>query len=336
MKIIEILPELDVGGVERHVIDLSNELARRRHEVLVISAGGRMEAQLSPDVKKQHLPVHKKNPFTILSCASKISELIKKEKYQIIHAHSRVPAWIAMYAADKADIPFVVTAHSEFSTKKPWIYKPYRQAGTTICVTEAVREAMKSCFYDNTQVILNGLDTPKVTHKKPDSAKFLYVGRISQVKGIQDCLRALPPELDWTFDIVGIGPYEKELKKLAAELGIAGRVFFRGFSDNPDKYMANSSCLLFPSHEEGFGLVLARAAQIGLPFIVSDIPPFVELTGGKGLVPSENIDELRKAIVKFIKTGKTEASIPAENIPTIEKMTDATERIYDDLICERR
>ena len=51
MKIIEILPELDIGGVERHVIDLTSELARRGHQILVVSAGGKMQKQLSPQVK---------------------------------------------------------------------------------------------------------------------------------------------------------------------------------------------------------------------------------------------------------------------------------------------
>ena len=60
MKIVHILPELQIGGVERHVIDLSNELVKKGHEVMVISAGGQMERQLDPKVLVRHLPVHKK------------------------------------------------------------------------------------------------------------------------------------------------------------------------------------------------------------------------------------------------------------------------------------
>ena len=64
MKILYILPELQIGGVERHVIDLANELTARGHETMVVSAGGRMEEQLYKGVRILHLPVHKKNPFT--------------------------------------------------------------------------------------------------------------------------------------------------------------------------------------------------------------------------------------------------------------------------------
>ena len=65
MNIIHILPEMDEGGVERHVLWLANELAALGHTVTVVSAGGKLEAQLK-GVKIVHLPVHRKNPQTAL------------------------------------------------------------------------------------------------------------------------------------------------------------------------------------------------------------------------------------------------------------------------------
>ena len=120
MQIIEILPELDIGGVERHVIDLSNELAARGHDVIVISAGGKMQSQLASTVRHINMQVHKKNPFTIWRCSKTISTFALKENVQILHAHSRVPAWIARWAAKNASIPYVVTAHVDFGNKSPW------------------------------------------------------------------------------------------------------------------------------------------------------------------------------------------------------------------------
>ena len=65
MNIIHILPEFDEGGVERHVLWLSNELAALGHDVTVVSAGGKLEARLK-GVTIVHLPVHRKNPLTAL------------------------------------------------------------------------------------------------------------------------------------------------------------------------------------------------------------------------------------------------------------------------------
>ena len=336
MKIIEILPELDIGGVERHVIDLSNELAARGHDVLVISAGGQMQSQLSDKVRHMNMPVHKKNPFIGWLCSRRIAHIARSGGYQIIHAHSRVPAWIARWAANAAGIPYVVTAHVDFGNKSPWIYAPYRDAACVICVSEAVREGMKNCFYDNTVIVLNGLDEPKVHWSEKNlegTVKFLFVGRLSSVKGLQDALRAMPAEMDWTLDVLGDGPMRGELEAIAKERGFENRVVFHGYSDKADEFMAASSCLLFPSYIEGFGLVLARAVQIGLPVLASNINTTRELAGTSyGLIEPRDIIAWRNAIRDFIETRKSSVKIPLSAILTLRKMVDEDERIYNKII----
>ena len=331
MKIIEILPELDIGGVERHVIDLSSELAARGHKILVVSAGGKMQCQLSPKVEHRTLSVQKKNPFAGYLCARKIAGWVKSEGWQILHAHSRVPAWIAEWASHMAGVPYIVTAHVVFGNKSPWIYRPYRDAAKVICVSKAVQDGMKDCFYDNTQVIVNGLDEPKYKWSRPKEppVKFLFVGRLSPVKGLQDALKAMPKDLDWTLDVLGDGPMRKELEDLSASLGLSAKVKFHGYSDQADKYMAESSCLLFPSYTEGMPLTLARAVQIGIPVIASNIPPVAEMAGSEeGLLEPGNVDAWRKALSEFVKTGTVHAAIPLASVPTLKKMTDADESLY--------
>lgn len=336
MNIIEILPELDIGGVERHVIDLSNELAARGHNVLVISAGGKMQSQLSDKTRHINMPVHKKNPFLGWFCSRRIARIARNEGYQIIHAHSRVPAWIARWAANAAGIPYIVTAHVDFGNKSPWIYSPYRDAACVICVSKAVREGMKNCFYDNTVVVPNGLDEPKVHWSEKNlegTVRFLFVGRLSSVKGLQDALRAMPENLDWTLDVLGDGPMRGELEDISKERGFAERVKFHGYSDKADDFMARSSCLLFPSYIEGFGLVLARAVQIGLPVLASNINTTRELAGtSSGLIEPGDIEAWSNAIRGFIETRKTSVKIPLSAIPTLSRMVDEDERIYREII----
>lgn len=334
MRIIEILPELDLGGVERHVIDLSNELAARGHKILVVSAGGQMQKQLSEKVEHRTLAVQKKNPLVGYYCARKIASWIKTEGWQIIHAHSRVPAWIAGWASHMAGVPYIVTAHVVFGNKSPWIYRPYRKAAKVICVSKAVQEGMKECFFENTQVIVNGLDEPKYKWSRPQEppVKFLFVGRLSQVKGLQDALKAMPKDLDWTLDILGDGPMRKELEELTALLGLSAKVTFHGYSDQADKYMSCASCLLFPSYTEGMPLTLARAAQIGLPVIASNIPPVAEMAGTtKGLLEPGDIKAWHAAITDLIKNNDTYQLMPTDKIPTLQKMVDADEGIYQRL-----
>ena len=339
MKVIEILPELDIGGVERHVIDLTAELADRGHEILVVSAGGKMQRQLSSAVEHRTLPVQKKNPFIGWLCSRRIADWVKNEGWQLIHAHSRVPAWIASWAAARSGVPYVVTAHVDFGNKSPWIYAPYRKAARTICVSAAVQQAMKGCFSENTQVILNGLDEPKLKWTKPSGniVKFLFVGRLSPVKGLQDALRALPKEAAWTLDVLGDGPTRKELEAETAELGLTERVRFHGFSEEADRFMAESSCLLFPSYTEGMPLTLARAVQIGIPVLASNIQPVAEMLGGTaGLLTPGDIPAWSAAIKVFISTRQAPCLFPEGSVPTLKSMADAVEKIYSAVILTSR
>ncbi len=331
MKILHILPELQLGGVERHVIDLAGEQTRRGHQILVVSAGGQMEKQMDSRVSLRHLPVHKKNPFTVYFCARKIAGWIRSEGWQIVHAHSRVPAWIARTSANMAGVPYIVTAHVAFGTRTRWIYAPYRHANRVICVSRAVQDAMKDCFYSNTTVIINGLKRPKKSWA-PEARlqnKLLFVGRLSSVKGLQDVLHALPQDVGWTLDVVGEGPQKEEWQKICAERGFNDRVFFRGYSDEVESYMAESSCLLFPSYFEGMPLTLAQAILVGIPVLASDIEPVAEMKGDKnGLIPVGNIEAWRDALDGFLKRSGTPAPFPRSCVPTLEQMVDRIEDVY--------
>ena len=114
LKVMQILPEFHEGGVERHVLWLSNEMAEKGHEVLLVTKGGKLESHLDEKVKVWHLPVHAKNPVTAFFCAMSIATRAKKEGWDILHAHSRVPFWIAWWASCKGDVPWVATLHATF------------------------------------------------------------------------------------------------------------------------------------------------------------------------------------------------------------------------------
>jgi len=331
VKIIEILPELNIGGVERHVVELSAELSSRGHEVLVISSGGGLTGQLSAGVEHRTLPVSKKNPFSVFSCAREISSWIKNEGWQIVHAHSRAPAWIADIASSRAHVPFIVTAHCDFGNKSPWIYRPYRRAAKTICVSSAVQEAMKNCFFKNTQVILNGLPQPPARWTKPagKDVKFLFVGRLSSVKGLQDIIKALPEDGRWLLDVLGDGPMRNELEELRASLSLEPRVTFHGnvSQEECDEYMTKCTCLVFPSYKEGMPLTLARAVQIGIPVIASDIPPVAEMClTPERLLPPGDAALWGHTLRQFLRGGYETALW--KEIPTLAGQVDAVEEIY--------
>lgn len=331
MKIIEILPELDIGGVERHVIDLSNELAERGHSVLVVSAGGKMQCQLSGKVEHRALPVQKKSLFTGYSCVRRISKWIRTEGWQIVHAHSRVPAFIAWWASHKTGIPWVYTAHACYSLNAGIV--PLKHADALICVSETVRNHLQGYIPPNSTVITNAMPVPKVKwqHKPSEVVRFLFVGRLTPIKGLQTVIEALAllPDSNWTLDVLGDGPLLESLKELSVQYSLDDKINFHGYSDEVDNYMLNSSCLLFPSLNEGYGLVLARAAQIGLPAIASNIESVTAMAGSsKGLVTPGDVMAWRDAIAEFMETNTPKIAILSSTISGIRKMVDDIEIIY--------
>ncbi len=111
MNILQILPELNVGGVETGTLDLAKYLVRLNHKAVVVSAGGKLVKDLEAvGAKHYQLAVHKKSLFTMLKMVSRLAEIINKEKIDIVHARSRVPAWIAYFACRRTKAVLLLPA----------------------------------------------------------------------------------------------------------------------------------------------------------------------------------------------------------------------------------
>ncbi|MFA7621204.1 MAG: glycosyltransferase [Aminobacteriaceae bacterium] len=331
LRIVQILPELDEGGVERHVLWLANGLASRGHEVLVVSAGGKLVGELA-GAENVRLPVHLKNPLTAAWSAVRIAHIAKALGVQILHAHSRVPAWIAWWASCLSGIPWVATCHA-FYSKNAGIL-PYRRANVLLCVSEAVREYFMEIFPDaEFRVVYNGLPPTEQVWcpNEGEAPRFLFVGRLVPKKGVDTLLHALSllQDVAWSLDIVGDGPSMDDLQRMAVRFGIAERVFFHGFQEEPERWMAGCSCFLFPSHQEGMGLVLMRAVQMGIPVLGSDIPAVRELSlTPDELLPAGNAEVWRSALEDFLRTGKSRAGFGADKIPSLDAMVQSVEDVY--------
>jgi glycosyltransferase involved in cell wall biosynthesis len=282
------------------------------------------------------LPVHRKNPLAGIYCAVRLASRAKEIKIDVIHAHSRVPAWIAMFTSKFSGKPYLVTAHAYFSTQAKWIYVPYRQANTVICVSKSVQSGMKNCFAENTVVIRNGMPAAKNAWKGSGGSKvnFLFVGRLTKLKGLQDIIKILPSvKGNWKFDILGDGPLRDELEEMLKMLRLGEKVIFHGFRDDPDTWMERSDCLLFPSYIEGMPLTLARAIQIGIPVIASDIEPVSEMALGKdGLIKPGNLTAWKNAMENFLATRQSPAEFDKNAIPTTQQMTQEVLAVYHSAI----
>lgn len=340
MRILYIVPGFDEGGVESHVLHLIRELVRMNHGHEITLAfsdkgGGRLEHELPGCVRVFHLPVEQKNPFTIIYSAIKLSRLHKKFHWDIIHAHSRVPAFAAWILSSMTHAKWLMTAHALYSLNLGIL--PLRHADGLICVSEAVRHHLENRIPDNTITIPNGIIPPVLRHsdfKHEGITRFLFVGRLTRLKGLDVALNALSElkNYDWSLDVLGEGPHREELEKLSHNLGLSERVIFHGNMDSSDVelFMAKSSCLLFPSFTEGMGLSALEAMSMGLPVIASDLEALREFSEGR-LIPAGNVEAWREAMKKFLCNNEASPLRP-EKIITINDMAVKTEKYYEGVI----
>lgn len=304
MNVALLLPEFEEGGVERHVLWLAQGLSRRGLGVTVISRGGKLVGELPEKVTHVALPVHAKNPITAVTAALRIA---RRGEFHLFHAHSRVPAFVAWWASSFSGIPWIMTCHARYSKNAGLL--PLRRADGAICVSETVRNHLQGFLPERTTVIPGGIpplasrregvsllrgEVPfsgEIGAKESDPercgdvsrrCRLLFVGRLTRVKGIAFLLDLLAREdisgrRDWSLDIVGDGPLRNELFRLVSEKGIADRVTFHGFREDVECFLGRCDCLLFPSLDEGMGLVLAQALTAGIPVLASNLPAVREL-----------------------------------------------------------
>ena len=335
MNVLQIVPEMEEGGVERHVLGLSNSLAAMGNRVVVVSAGGKLEKNLK-DIPCLHLPVHRKNPFTALYAAFRIADCAKREQIRVLHAHSRVPAWIAWWVSRISGIPFVLTAHAMYSHGRALL--PFSRASAVISVSDAVRGHLAPYLEGRRSfTILNGLEerAEKWSGRRVgDTVRFLFVGRLTDVKGLHVLLGALEKIRDhpWVLDVVGDGPRRKDLEALASRLDLGKRVVFHGFREDPETWMAECSCFLFPSLEEGMGLTLMRAVSMAVPVIASDLPAVREIAlSPHGLVPPGQEEAWAGELRDFLITGTVRARFVPSRIPGMKEMASSVAGVYEEV-----
>jgi len=340
MNILQILPELNSGGVETGTVDLAKELIRRGHKAIVISNGGSMLDKLKESGAVHYkLPVHEKNPITIISMISKIREIIREEGVDIVHARSRVPAISSFFAAKLEKTLFITTCHGHYSTHI--FSRPMGWGRFVVVASNAVARHMINNFLvprDRIRLIPRGVDLEgfrlrspgKRSHKK----EFVIglIGRITPIKGHIYFIRAMSKVVRLMPNakaiIIGDAPankpkYRQELEVLVRRLSLSKYIQFLGNISDVPKKMADIDLVVMPSiGEETFGRVIIEAQAVGVPVIASKIGGMVDIIKDYEnglLVAPRDWNGLSDAIVKIIKDDRLRAKLIKNGRINVEK-----------------
>lgn len=254
LRVVQVLPALNEGGVERGVVELNREYVARGLESIVISSGGR----LVPDIERaggRHvtLDVASKNPLTVPLRVARLRRALQELQPSLIHARSRVPAWLCVFANRCLRFPFLTTVHGLSSVN------PYSRVMTfgeqVICVSEVVAAHIQKHYRtpaEKITVIQRGVDLRAFDPQRVDAAfvrafreqhglvgrkVIMSVGRVTRLKGYEDFIEAiarLPASVPETVGVIvgGASPdkadYFAELQARAARLNLGTRLVFAG------------------------------------------------------------------------------------------------------------
>ena len=163
-NILMALMQLDIGGAETHVFELSKELSKRGYNVFVASNGGAYVEELEKiGIKHFKLPLHSKKLSDVRESAKGLKKIIIDEKIDIVHSHARIPSFILNRLHKTMKFPFVTTAHWVFTTKYGLKYIT-SWGEKTIAVSEDIKKYLIDNYKipeDDIFVTVNGVDTDK-------------------------------------------------------------------------------------------------------------------------------------------------------------------------------
>jgi len=363
MHILQILPMLDVGGVETGTVDLARELVKRGHKVTVISGGGSMVKELA-EINARHikLTVYKKSLFTVLKMISRLERIIKDERIDIVHARSRVPAIIAFFATRRTDASFITTAHGYYSTH---ILSRVMAWGRFVIVASSIvgRHMIEDFGVPRERIrfIPRGVDLEKFKFNPIDESRqkseyrIGVVGRITPIKGHAFFLQAIArvarmfPKVKVL--IVGDAPkakpeYKENLKALIRKLNIERLVEFLGSRHDIPEIMSELDLLVLSSvGQEAFGRVIIEAGASGVPVISGRIGGAVDIIedGKTGiLVKPGDIIEMVDSIMKLLKDRSLARALAIRARKKVEaeysltRMAEDTIKVYEEACRKKR
>ncbi len=373
MNILQVTPYFfpHFGGVESHVLGLSESLIKLGHEVEVVTSRySRMpETEILNGIKITRLPqwINMYNTPLVTS----IRQFVRRTHADIIHVHSPPPFTerFAAKGAKDAGKPFVVTHHCDLELKglfgntavsfyQNYLGKyPLEEADRVISTTESYATTSRTLWDIDVTVIPNAVDIHRFNlqndgkvirdkYSPEEEPLALFVGRLVPHKGIGILIRSLTYTDKGKLLIVGDGPYKKWLVDLVNKLDLNDRVVFVGPVDDywlPSYYSATDVVVLpSTSRLEAFGIVGLEGMASGKPLILSDIPGVRDVISDKEgyivepLDPSaiaEALDKIWDAPEMAREMGER-GRLRVEELFSWEKVAKDVENVFIDVLAK--
>ena len=344
------------GGSGVVATELGLELARQGHEIHFITYSQPVRlALLNPNVHYHEVnvpeyPLFHYQPYE-LALSSKLVDMVKLHKIELLHVHYAIPHAYAGYMAKQMlkdegiNIPMVTTLHGTDITLvgnhpfyKPAVTFSINKSDFVTSVSQNLKDDTLQLFNitKDIEVIPNFIELDKVNseNKMPCQRSVLakeneriitHISNFREVKRIPDIIKifyAIQKEIPAKLMMVGDGPEKEKAEYLCQELGILDKVIFFGNSNEIDKILCQTDLFLLPSQTESFGLVALEAMACSVPVISSNAGglPEVNRNGFSGFLSDVgDVETMGKNALTILKDDLVLAEFKKNALTTAQK-----------------
>jgi sugar transferase (PEP-CTERM/EpsH1 system associated) len=366
LRVAHVVLSMELGGLERLVVDLVREGRRlgQQASVVCLERPGKLAAQ----VEELGVPVYcaEKRPGIRLSTIGRLKKIFRDIQADVVHTHQIGALFYAGPAARAVRVPVIVhTEHGKHYANRLRRRVLGRWAGRYtarfFCVSRDIAAevaAHRIVPEHKIAIAPNGIDTlrfatrgePEVLRRKlgiPERAPVIgTIGRLDEIKRqdllIQAFAKLRETAPDAQLVLVGDGPLRETLQSLASELAVGERVHFAGYQAHPEQYLHLMDVFALTSRSEGMPLVMLEAWAAGVPVVASRVGGLPELIddGQTGILfTSGDREELVRALHCLLASPELAARMggagrsQVEREFTLARMAEQYQRSYLELLC---
>ena len=365
MKIVQVVPRMQSGGVERGTLEIARALAHAGHEPIVVSEGGDMVVRLeSENIRHVWMGVAKKS-LGALFVVNELAKFLKGEKVDVVHCRSRLPAWLTLFALRRMTGKrprFVTSVQGLHSVSR---YSAVISRGERIeVVSHTARDYLLSNYAgvdpNKIRLILRGIEpsyyslgfepseewsetwTTEMQSLNPNSLPILTLaGRVSRLKGHNEFLSILESLIGGGFPCIGliVGAEDRRHERYAAALKkrvqesklLRENIRFTGFrSDVREIFSVSDFVLSLSQTPESFGRTVLEALSLGTPVVAFDhggVGEILRELYPQGAVQFGDNDAVSSRIVEL---SKNVGCIKSHDM-TLDRMCRETISMYEEL-----
>lgn len=359
MKILELVPNLNIGGAQKVAVDISIELAKRGHKVFLVSLFAPKNNHLTDALQESNVQVLglNKKPGPDFSMILKLFKILNKLNVDVIHTHTDALKYSLLPKLIFRKIVGIHTIHTKPSFENRGVKKYISKIAYTLCnftpvvIAKAMMDEFKSVHPKiNAEYIINGIELPKVSAKiiekqKNKKPQFINVAGMRPAKNqkmlidVFSQLCAHYPDVE--LIMVGDGPLLSNLKKITNTMKLSKNIRFLGYRKDVLNLLYNSHLFCLTSTREGVPLSVIEAMATGNVVIASNVGGIPDLidNGISGiLIEPNNKSKMLRCMQKLVENSEyrlklAEAGVFRSRQFSIVKTVDSYERLMKKHLC---